>query len=116
MSPSAPNKDESLNGVVIPNTLAKTHLTEEGLIRISYPVALPRLLRKMWPKTGSLGSRTLELDAMGTFVWQLIDGRRTVRQIAELVGQQYQCRTTEAELAVAQFIRQLGRRNIVGLR
>lgn len=116
MTSSIPTKAESLRGVVIMNPQIEEQCTPDGLVRLRYPAPLPRLLSRLLPKTGTLGQRTLELDTMGTFVWQHIDGERTVQQLAELVGRQYRCRPEEAELAVAQFIRQLGRRNILGVR
>jgi hypothetical protein len=59
--------------------------------------------------------RTLELDAMGTFGWQRIDGRSSGGDLARSVAERYSCLPAEAEQAVALFVKQLGQRGIVVL-
>jgi hypothetical protein len=59
--------------------------------------------------------RKFELDAMGVLVWSLIDGRRTASEIAEVLADRYRLERREAEDALARFLRELGRRGLVGL-
>jgi Coenzyme PQQ synthesis protein D (PqqD) len=84
MSPST--KDEALAARPVVNEVVGVVTGDDGLIRLSYPPALPGWLVRLLPlaRVKSL-RRTLELDAMGTFVWGSIDGQRSVRQLAELV-------------------------------
>jgi Coenzyme PQQ synthesis protein D (PqqD) len=115
MSPST--KDEALAARPVVNEVVGVAIGEAGLIRLSYPPPLPGWFVRLLPlaRVRSL-RRTLELDAMGTFVWGHIDGQRSVRQLAELVTERYRCLPREAEEGVAAFVRELGRRGILGLR
>ena len=114
MSPTS--KDEALAARPVVNKEVRVVASAEGMVRLEYPLALPRWLRLFLP-AGRVGSlrRTLELDAMGAFVWSHIDGQRSVGQLARLVAERYRCLPREAEESVAIFIRELGRRNILGL-
>ena len=115
MSPAS--KDEALAARPVVNEAVRViAAVGEGPVRLEYPLVLPRWLGRLLP-AGRIARlrRTLELDAMGTFVWNHIDGQRSVRQLAELVAERYRCLPREAEESVAIFIRELGRRNILGL-
>ena len=100
--------------VPMPGVLAETG--PGGLVRISHPAAVRPWLARLLPASLRQPVRTLELDAMGTFVWTHIDGRASVAVLAGLVAQRYSCLPAEAEQAVALFVRQLGQRGIVALR
>lgn len=92
-------------------------LTVEGLVRLSYPIRFHPWLTRLVPRQAvAAARRTIELDGMGSFVWNHIDGNRSVRALAELVAERYACMPVEAENAVADFLRQLGRRGIIGMR
>ena len=114
---SQPTKDESLAAVPVPSSDVAVQLTGEGLVRLSYPLRFHPWLGRLLPRRVAAGARrTIELDGMGSFVWSHIDGRRSVAGLAELVVGRYACLPVEAETAVAEFLRQLGRRGIIGLR
>ena len=110
------SKTEALEAVPVPLPGVQAATTESGLVRISYPAALKPWLTRLLPATLSRPQRTLELDAMGSRVWNLIDGQATVRDIARQIAGHYACHPAEAEQAVALFVRQLGQRGILGLR
>ena len=58
--------------------------------------------------------RKIALDAIGTHVWRLLDGKNTVGAIARSVAKEYKLVDREAELSVQQFFRELARRGYVG--
>lgn len=58
--------------------------------------------------------RRVALDAIGTDVWRLMDGRNTVGRIAKELAKKYKLQTREAELSLQQFFKELGRRGYVG--
>ncbi|HEY0075354.1 MAG TPA: PqqD family protein [Abditibacteriaceae bacterium] len=58
--------------------------------------------------------RKIALDAIGTHVWRLLDGKNTVGTIARSVAKEYKLVEREAELSVQQFFRELARRGYVG--
>jgi hypothetical protein len=111
------SKNEALAAVPVPSREVRVLLTAEGLVRLSYPIRLRPWLARLVPRQAAAAARrTIELDGMGSFVWSHIDGNRSVRSLAELVTERYSCLPVEAENAVADFLRQLGRRGIVGMR
>lgn len=59
--------------------------------------------------------KKLQLDEMGSAVWRLIDGSRTVKRMIRDFARMYQLHPKEAEVSVTLFIRELGRRGIIGL-
>jgi hypothetical protein len=115
MQPPLLTKLEALHAVPVPSTDIHLHITEQGLVRISYPIHFKPWIARLVPNKISLPMRTLELDHMGSFVWRHIDGKNSVQMLAKLVGEHYQWLPSESELAVATFIRQLGQRGIIGL-
>ncbi len=117
MSSPQLTKDEALAAVPMPSGDVAVQLTGGGLVRLSYPVRLPPWLVRLLPRKAAAATRrTVELDGMGSFVWSHIDGKRSVAGLAELVVARYACLPVEAENAVAEFLRQLGRRGIIGIR
>ena len=58
--------------------------------------------------------RKIALDAIGTHVWRLLDGKNSVGTIARSVAKEYKLVDREAELSVQQFFRELARRGYVG--
>jgi hypothetical protein len=60
-------------------------------------------------------TKTLELDKLGSSVWDLLDGKRSIRQLIQIFAETHQLQFREAEVAVTQFIRELGRRGLIGL-
>jgi hypothetical protein len=90
-----------------------------GCVRLSLPVAvrpaLAGLARRFGLWDGRVLRKTVELDAMGSAVWRLIDGRRSLGQIAAALAERFGLDAREAELAVAEFLRQLGRRGAIAM-
>lgn len=91
---------------------------DTGLIRLSYPLRLKPLFADvakkfgMW-KDGNQPIKRLELDEMGTLVWDMIDGKTNVRKIAAEFAKKYQVLPREAEVAAASFLRDLGKRGLI---
>lgn len=115
MPSSPPSRPEALAAVPVRSTDIRVQTTGQGLVRIISPMRVRTWLSRILPKSFTHTTRTLELDAMGSFVWQHIDGKNSVQTLAEIVVSHYQCHPSEAKHAVAAFIRQLGQRGIVGL-
>jgi hypothetical protein len=110
------SKADALSAVPVPMPGIRGTVSDKGLVRISHPATLKPWLARLLPASVTLPMRTLELDAMGTFVWNHIDGTATVDDLAHQVAEHYSCLPAEAQQAVAMFIRQLGQRGILGLR
>jgi len=59
------------------------------------------------------GTRKLELDPVGSFVWRSADGTRTMRQLIWLLAAEYQLNRRDAEVALLEFLRKLSSRNLI---
>lgn len=99
----------------IRNSLLTWESNEEGKVVITIPSrndTLARIVSKIFvvPK-----SRQLMLDdEVGSAVWQYCDGEHSIRSIVDHLSKNYKLTRKEAEVSVTEFLRQLGRRRLVG--
>jgi hypothetical protein len=102
------------------NRLVREELREGGVVRLTYLSAykpwFAGIARRLGMWDGRPIERKLDLDELGAFCWNLIDGDRPASGIAAVLAQRYGLPAREAELAVAAFLRELGRRGLIGLR
>ena len=98
--------------------ISETRL-ETGEVVIEYPLTvrpwIAAVAKRLGGPQGYKQTKKLQLDAMGTFVWDLVDGKRTVRTIIQIFAKTHRLGNKEAEVSVTSFIRQLGRRGLLGL-
>jgi hypothetical protein len=92
---------------------------ESGEVIIRYPVTIrpffATLVKRFGGPENYIQTRKLELDKLGSSVWDLVNGKRSVRQLIQIFAETHQLQSREAEVAVTQFIRELGRRGLIGL-
>lgn len=94
---------------------------ETGEILLAYPDYKQPWFTRLFRGPGrsekdAVRIKKLQLDALGTAVWELLDGRRSVQQIIERFTDKYSLHAKEAEVSVSQFLRELGRRELIGMR
>ncbi len=70
------------------------------------------LLSRFMPPTVE---QRFKLDELGTFVYGLINGTRTVEQIMDAFTERYRLNKRETEISVAAFLRLLGERKIISI-
>ncbi len=58
--------------------------------------------------------RTIVLDGPGTFVWEMCDGDTDIQTMIRRLAQRYQLNLKEAELSLTTYLRNLGKRGLVG--
>lgn len=111
---------EALKRVPVKNDVVRTSRDESGDILIEYPVKPRRwiagLIRRFGGPEDAVHTKKLQLDELGTVVWDLIDGQRPVKEMVKMFVKRYQLHPKEAEVSVTQFIRELGRRGLIGLK
>ena len=92
---------------------------ESGDVLLEYPLAVRPWLAAVARRLGKSGDvvqiKKLQLDAMGTAVWDLVDGHRSVRRIVQKFAEIHRLDNKEAEVSVTSFIRELGQRGLLGL-
>jgi hypothetical protein len=93
---------------------------DNGELLLSYPVILKPLLggiyKRLTGKKPSVNRRKLQLDALGSQTWKMIDGKKDVQGLIERFQQQHRLDGREAEVALTSFLRQLGRRGLIAMR
>jgi hypothetical protein len=93
---------------------------ETGEVVIEYPMTVRPLIaavaRRLGKSQDLTQTKKLQLDVLGTSVWDLIDGQHTVRRMINIFADTHRLEKKEAEISVTQFIRELGKRGLLGLR
>jgi len=92
---------------------------ESGEVVIEYPLRvrpwIAAVARRLGGPQDRKQTKKLQLDAMGTSVWDLVDGKRSVRIIIQIFAKAHRLENKEAEVSVTSFLRQLGQRGLLGL-
>jgi len=67
-------------------------------------------------RAGAANKIEIELDQIGLFVWEQIDGKRSVAGIADALAKEYKLNKHEAEASLLEFIDRLRQRGCVSLK
>ena len=89
-----------------------TESSDGASAKLSMPIQTPRRLNWLF-RFPADARRTFELDSNGLLVWQMCDGRNTVKKIANFVAQRTNAGTAEAETATLKFLQILEARNLI---
>ena len=93
---------------------------DSGEVVLTYPLTLRGWLASLTTRLGLRSkkslSRKLQLDEMGSLTWSLMDGKRTVQELADYICRRYKLNQRETEVAMTGFLRDLGRRGLIGFR
>jgi hypothetical protein len=113
------SRAEALNRIPVKNIQITEDRLETGEVLIGYPVTVRPFFASLVKRFGGpeeqVQTKKLQLDTLGSSVWDLLDGKRSVRQLIQIFSETHQLQPREAEVAVTQFIRELGRRGLIGL-
>ena len=113
------SRAEALNRIPFKNIQITEDRLETGEVLIGYPVTIrpffASLVKRFGGSEEQVQTKKLQLDTLGSSVWDLLDGERSVRQLIHIFAETHQLQPREAEVAVTQFIRELGRRGLIGL-
>ncbi len=117
---SGMTREAALQCIPVKNRAIREIRLENGLVRLCYPLQfkpwLAELRRRFGPSEAAPPEKQLELDELGTLTWDLMDGARRFSDIVRQFSRRTQVHPKEAEAAVAQFIRELGKRGLIGLK
>lgn len=113
------DRQQALGCVPLKNPQAKEERKQEGIL-LEYPVKVKPffrgLSRLVTGKESQSIKRKIQLDTMGSGVWRLIDGKRSVEEVTELFRERHQLDRREAEISVSTFLKELGKRGLIALR
>ena len=114
------NRAEALDRIPVKNLQISEDRLETGEVVINYPVTMRPFFAGLVKRFGGPEVQTqmkkFQLDELGTAVWNLMDGKRSVRQLVKIFAGTHRLEPREAEVSVTQFIRELGRRGLIGMR
>ena len=113
-------RDQALAARPVKNADLGEERLSTGVMMITYPIGMrpwaAALARRLGGNPDSVQYKKIQLDEMGTAVWDLIGEERTVRQVIQALAEKYQLHPKEAEVSVTTFLRELGKRGLIGLR
>lgn len=93
---------------------------ETGCVCLSYPMKFRPLVAAVIRRLGGSSPKTwtkrVQLDELGTAVWDLIDGTHTVGELVQIFAGKFQLHAKEADVSVTQFLRELGKRGLIGMK
>ncbi|MEJ2731392.1 MAG: PqqD family protein [Deltaproteobacteria bacterium] len=114
------SRAEALDRIPVKNRQITEDRLESGEVVIHYPVTMrpffAGLARRFGVQEAQIRIKKLQLDELGTSVWNLMDGERSVRQLVKMFAGTHRLETREAEVSITQFIRELGRRGLVAMK
>jgi len=114
------SRTEALQCTPVKNMHVAEERLETGEILLSYPVTsrpwIAGLAKRLDIPQDSSRLKKLQLDILGTTVWDMMDGRRTASQIIQAFAEKYRLYPKESEVSVTRFLRELGKRGLIGLR
>ena len=118
MTAATVDRRRSLDARPVPNPGLTVRRRQDGLLTLVAPKKLRR--RPRWQKTVFLTppERELEvdLDAAGSFVWDLCDGEHSVREMILALAERYLFARREAEVSVLSYLKTLGQRGFIAMR
>ncbi len=122
-APPALTREQALNCRPVRNNVVNWELLDSGLIQIEYVLNLKPFLLSIFERFSSrpgqappqAPTRTLQLDELGSQVWQMLDGTRTTAELIEQFAETHQVSIQETEQSITLFLRELGKRGLIAL-
>jgi hypothetical protein len=110
-------RTEALASIPLRSPSATWKILEDGDILIEYPLSIKPFFLQLFSRFNKgqeqRPTKKLQLDAMGSKVWQMFDGKKEVKTIIREVAEETGLSLQEAEISVTTFLRQLGRRGLI---
>lgn len=74
-----------------------------------------KFLSKLFSSVPKEVTKKVTLDEVGSFVWDLCDGKHTVEEIIKELSDRYKMMLRETEVALMTYFQQLTRRRFIGV-
>lgn len=107
-------RDDILKAIPLRNSTVKWEKNDEDEVSIVIPQ-----MDKLWVKIVTKifmvpGKRVVVLDEIGSYVWLECDGEHTIRDIMNSLSGKYRLTRKEAEVSLITYMRNLGKRGMLG--
>ena len=109
------DRREAMSARPVLNTLVKIERAADGNIVLQVPRPDNMMVRWVSRSFGLPTYKKVALDELGTFVIEHCNGEHTVRDIVDKFAKRFRLNRREAEVSMSTFLRDLGRRSIIGL-
>ncbi len=108
------SKEQLLKSKPIRNPEIEWHKYPSGEVAIITkvePKGFKKVIARMY---GVEPKKKILLDAVGSFVWDLCDGKHTVEDIIRKLMEKYKLHRREAETSLLIYLRMLSERSLIG--
>lgn len=110
------SREQSLKAIPIRNEKILAELDEDtGEMLLLIPRRDDRWVRLLARVFYVPPHKKVSLDELGTTVWNLCDGKNSVREIVGQFAEKYKLSRKEAEVSLTEFLRQMARKRLIGL-
>ena len=113
-------REQALACIPVHNNVVAWEVQEDDTVYIEYNLVLKPFLHSIFKRfSGDLTEqpvRKIQLDQLGSSVWQMIDGKRSTADIILEFSNRQQVSTQEAEQSITIYLRELGKRGLIGMR
>lgn len=93
---------------------AELSLDSQGNGKLAVPVRPTRVARWLM-RDAKPRNKTFELDTVGVFVWNQINGRNSVEQLIRKIARQYNLELRQAEASTTAFLKTLMQKGLIGI-
>ncbi len=112
--PSKFTREQSLAMKPIQLVEAELKLDEQGNGKLAVPVRPTRVAR-WFIKDAKPRTKSFELDPVGVFVWNEIDGKKSVEQLIRKIASEYNLELRQAEASTTAFLKTLMTKGLIGI-
>jgi hypothetical protein len=110
--------NEFLDAKPVRNSAVRWEKNQQGVILLVIPLKQPEEKgRKSIFSAFSPSSqeKKIQLDSMGSIIWELCDGEKTVKDIIQILNEKYGMGPSEAEISLNNYFIQLSKRGLIVL-
>jgi len=108
------SREQSLKSIPIHN-LGIREMEENGVFKIIYKRDAPLFANLVKRFNLAKPEKTIIMDEIGTYVWHLIDGKKTTDEIIELFRKRYPLPRREAEVSIVAHLKNLMTRGAISI-
>ena len=114
------SRKQALACVPVRNPQIREHQNEQGDLCLAYQVRIKpwfqNIVQRITGRTNDIIERKLQLDGLGSSVWQMINGQQNVKELIAEFQSIHQLNHREAEISVTAFLKELGKRGLIVMR
>lgn len=107
-------RDQALRARPVRNPLLEWEKSEDGEIRLLIPRRKDLLGRALCRMFRAPEHKEIVLDEVGSEIWELCDGERSVDAIVAATGKRHKITRRECETSVSMYLKMLGDRKLLG--